>query len=46
LFAILSSFLRIFSDLILNVFLVGALVASHKSDQVEVPPHHAMEDVD
>jgi hypothetical protein len=32
--------------LILNVVLVGALVVSHESDQVEVPSHHAMEDVD
>jgi len=46
LFAILSSFLRIYSDLISNAFLIGALVASHTSDEVEVPPNHAMEDVD
>jgi hypothetical protein len=46
LFAILSSFLRIFFGLILNVVIVGALVASHESDQVEIPPNHAMEDVD
>jgi hypothetical protein len=44
LFAILSSFLKIFFGLILNVILVGALVASHESDHVEVPPNHAMED--
>jgi len=30
--------------LILDVVLIGALVASHESDQVEVPPNHAMED--
>jgi len=30
--------------LILNVVLVGALVASHESDQIEIPPNHAMED--
>jgi hypothetical protein len=28
----------------LNVILVGALVASHESDQLELPPNHAMED--
>jgi hypothetical protein len=28
----------------LNVVLVGASVVSHESDQVEVPPNHAMED--
>jgi hypothetical protein len=32
--------------LILNVVLVGAMVVSHESDQVEVPPNHAMEDAD
>ncbi len=32
--------------LILNVVLVGALVASHESDQVKIPPNHAMEDAD
>ncbi len=32
--------------MILNVVLVGVLVASHESDQVEVPPNHVMEDVD
>ncbi len=32
--------------LILNVVFVGALVASHESDQVEIPSNHAMEDVD
>ncbi len=30
--------------MILNAVFVGALVASHESDQVEVPPNHAMED--
>ncbi len=30
--------------MILNVVLVGASVASHESDQVEIPPNHAMED--
>jgi hypothetical protein len=30
--------------LILNVVLIGALMASHENDQVEVPPNHAMED--
>ncbi len=32
--------------MILNVVLVGVSVVSHESDQVEVPPNHAMEDVD
>jgi hypothetical protein len=32
--------------LILNVVLVGALMASHESDQVEVPLHHVMKDAD
>ncbi len=32
--------------MILNVVLVGAPMVSHESDQVEVPPNHAMEDVD
>jgi hypothetical protein len=32
--------------LILNIIFVGAPMASHESDQVEVPPNHAMEDVD
>ncbi len=32
--------------MILNVVLVGASVVSHENDQVEVPPNHAMEDVD
>jgi hypothetical protein len=32
--------------LILNVFLVGALVASHESDQIKIPPNHVMEDAD
>ncbi len=32
--------------MILDVVLIGALVASRESDQVEVPPNHAMEDVD
>ncbi len=32
--------------MILNVILVGAPVVSHESDQVEVPPNHAMEDAD
>jgi hypothetical protein len=36
----------LFIGLILNVVLVGAPMASHESDQVEVPPNHAMEDVD
>ncbi len=31
--------------MILNV-VVGVSVASHESDQVKVPPNHAMEDVD
>jgi len=30
--------------LILNVVLIGASMASHESDQIEVPPNHAMED--
>ncbi len=30
--------------MILNVVLIGALVASNESDQVEIPPNHAMED--
>jgi hypothetical protein len=46
LFAIFSSFLKIFFGLILNVILVGAPVVSHESDQIEVPPNHAMEDAD
>jgi len=46
LFAIFSSFLKIFFGLILNVILVGAPVVSHESDQVEVPPNHAMGDAD
>jgi hypothetical protein len=29
---------------ILNVVLVGALMVSHESDQIGVPPNHAMED--
>jgi len=28
----------------LNVVLVGALMASHESDKIEIPPNHAMED--
>ncbi len=32
--------------MILNVVLVGALVASHESDKIEVPPNHAMEAAD
>ncbi len=32
--------------MILNVILVGAPVVSHESDQIEVPPNHAMEDAD
>jgi hypothetical protein len=32
--------------LILNVVLVGAPMASHETNQVDVPPNHAMEDVD
>jgi hypothetical protein len=32
--------------LILNVVLVGAPVASHENDQVELPPNRAMEDAD
>ncbi len=39
-------FKRLLVGLILNVVLVGALVASHESDQVEIPANHAMEDVD
>jgi hypothetical protein len=31
-------------SLILNVVLTGAPMASHESDQIEVPPNHAMED--
>jgi hypothetical protein len=30
--------------LILNVVIVGALVASHESDQVKIPPNYPMED--
>ncbi len=30
----------------MNVVLVGALVASHESDKIEVPPNDAMENVD
>jgi hypothetical protein len=30
--------------LILNVVLVGALMVSHESHKIEVPPNHAMED--
>jgi hypothetical protein len=45
-FAILSSFLIITCWFDFNVVLIGALVASHKSDQVKVPPNHAMEDAD
>jgi len=30
--------------LILNVVLIGDSVASHESDQVEIPPNHTMED--
>ncbi len=33
-------------SLILNVIIVRALVASHESDQVELPPNHVMEYVD
>jgi hypothetical protein len=32
--------------LILNVVLLGALVASHENDQIKIPPNHAMEDAD
>jgi len=32
--------------LILNVVFVGASVASHENDQVEIPPNHATKDVD
>ncbi len=32
--------------MILNVVLVGDSVVSHESDQVKVPPNHAMEDAD
>ncbi len=32
--------------MILNVVLVGVLVASHESDQVEALPNHAMENTD
>ncbi len=32
--------------MILNVVLVGALVASYESDQIEVPLNHVMEDAD
>ncbi len=32
--------------MILNVVLVRASVASHESDQVQVPPNHVMEDTD
>ncbi len=32
--------------MILNVVFVGASVASHENDQVEIPPNHAMEDAD
>jgi hypothetical protein len=39
-------FKGLFSCLILNVVLVTTSVASHESDKVEVPPNHAMEDVD
>jgi hypothetical protein len=34
------------TGLILNVIIVRALVASHESDQVELPPNHVMEYVD
>jgi hypothetical protein len=37
-------FSGLFSGLILNVVIVGALVVSHESDQVEIPPNRAMED--
>jgi len=30
--------------LILSVILVGALLASHESDQIKIPPNHVMED--
>jgi iron only hydrogenase large subunit-like protein len=30
--------------LILNVILIGVLIASHESDQVGIPPNHPMED--
>ncbi len=39
-------FKGLFYGLILNVVLIGVSVASHESDKVEVPPNHAMEDVD
>jgi hypothetical protein len=39
-----SSFLRIIFWCDLNVVLVGALMASHENDQIEVQPNHAMED--
>jgi hypothetical protein len=32
--------------LILNVVLVGAPMAAHESDKIEVPANHAMEDAD
>jgi len=32
--------------LIFNVVLVGAPMASHESDKIEVPPNRAMEDAD
>ncbi len=32
--------------MILNVVLVGALVVSNESDQLKIPPNHAMEDAD
>jgi hypothetical protein len=45
LFVILSSFLRIiFWFDFLKIF-IGALVVSRENDQIEIPPNHAMEDV-
>jgi len=46
LFAILSSFLKITYWLFFNFVLIGALMASHESDQIEVPPNHVMEYAD
>jgi hypothetical protein len=39
-------FYGLFFGLILNVVLIGALVVSHESDQVEIPPNHVMKDAD
>jgi hypothetical protein len=45
-FTILHHFKRLLVGLILNVVFIGATMASHESDQIKIPPNHAMEDAD